>query len=174
MSAAVIRHSDEGERRWFAGGGLFTFKLTSADTGGSLLLFEDEMQRGKCTPLHHHPQEEEALYVLEGELLVHVEGEEHRVGAGACVMAPRGVPHAFLVVSDTARVLAMLAPGAAEAFYRDAGEPSTSPEDARRPADFARLRAAAERSPSIEILGPPPFAQPAASGAPEPTVARGS
>lgn len=174
MSAAVIRHSDEGERMWFAGGGVFTFKLTSADTGGSLLLFEDEMQRGKCTPLHRHPQEEEALYVLEGELLVHVEGEQHRVGAGACVMAPRGVPHAFLVVSDTARVLAMLAPGAAEAFYRDAGEPSTSSEDARRPADFGRLRAAAERSPSIEILGPPPFAQPTAGGAPEPAVAPGS
>ena len=159
MSGVIIRHSDEGERMWFAGGGLFTFKLTSAQTGGSLLLFEDEMQRGKRTPLHQHPQEEEVLYVLEGELLVHADGAEHRVGAGGCVLAPRGVPHAFLVVSETARILAILAPGAAEAFYRDAGEPSTSAEDAHRPADFARLRAAAERSPSIEILGPPPFAQ---------------
>lgn len=159
MSVAVIRHSDEGERMWFAGGGLFTFKLTCEDTGGSLLLFEDDMQRGKCTPLHKHPEEEEALYVLEGELLVHADGEEHRLGAGGCFLAPRGVPHAFLVVSERARVLTMLTPGAAEAFYRDAGEASTSADDATRPADFARLRAAAERSPSIEILGPPPFAE---------------
>jgi quercetin dioxygenase-like cupin family protein len=165
VSGVIIRHSDEGERMWFAGGGLFTFKLTSADTGGSLLLFEDEMQRGKCTPLHCHPQEEEAIYVLDGELLVHADGEEHRVAAGGCVMAPRGVPHAFLVISETARVLAMLTPGAAEAFYRDAGEPSTSPDDATRPGDFARLRAAAERSPSIEILGPPPFAKARAGAA---------
>jgi len=166
VSGVIIRHSGEGERMWFAGGGLFTFKLTSAQTGGSLLLFEDVMQRGKCTPLHQHPQEEETIYVLDGELLVHADGEEDRVGAGGCFMAPRGVPHAFRVESETARVLAMLTPGAAEAFYRDAGEPSTSPEDAHRPADFARLRAAAERSPSIEILGPPPFAQSA-----EPAVA---
>lgn len=166
MSAPVIRQRDEGERMWFAGGGLFTFKVTSADTDGSLLLFEDEMQRGKCTPLHQHPQEEETLYVLDGDLLVHVAGEEYEVRTGGCFMVPRGVAHAFLVMSESARVLAILTPGAAEAFYRDAGEPSTSPEDARRPADFARLRAAAERSPSIEILGPPPFARAA-----EPAVA---
>ena len=159
MSAAVIKQCDEGERMWFAGGGLFTFKFTSSDTGGSLLLFEDVMQRGKRTPLHQHPQEEESAYVLEGELLLHVDGEEQRVGTGGCFMVPRGVPHAFLVVSESARVLAMLTPGTAEAFYRDAGEPSTSPDDARRRPDFARLRAAAERSSSIEILGPPPFAE---------------
>ena len=165
MSAAVIRQGDEGERMWFAGGGVFTFKVTASDTGGSLLLFEDEMRRGKRTPLHQHPQEEETLYVLAGELLVHVAGEEHRVGAGGCFMAPRGVPHAFLVVSETARVLAILTPGAAEAFYRDAGEPSVGADDASRSPDLARLRAAAERSPSIEILGPPPFADAHASAA---------
>jgi hypothetical protein len=63
-----------------------------------------------------------------------------------------------MVTSETARVLALLTPGTGEAFYREASEPVTSEQDASRPADFARLRAVAERSPSIEILGPPPFA----------------
>lgn len=156
-ATAVIARRGEGERMWFAGGGVLTFKVTARQSGGSLLLFEDEMQQGKTTPLHIHPLEEETLYVLEGEILVHVGGEEHRVGSGGCVMAPRGVPHAFLVTSPTARILAILTPGAAESFYRDAGEPSTSDDDALRPPDFDRLRAVAERSPSIEILGPPPF-----------------
>lgn len=157
-ATAVITQQGEGERMWFAGGGVFTFKVTAKQSGGSLLLFEDEMQRGKTTPLHLHPLEEETIYVLDGEILVHIDGGEQRIGTGGCVMAPRGVPHAFLVTSETARVLAILTPGAAESFYRDAGEPSTSDNDAVRAADFDRLRTAAERSPSIEILGPPPFA----------------
>src|SRR3712207_7794526 len=42
--------------------------------------------------------------------------------------------------------------------YRDASEPSTDENDAERPPDLDRLRAAAERHPDIiEILGPPPF-----------------
>jgi hypothetical protein len=63
-----------------------------------------------------------------------------------------------MVTSDTARGLTLLTPGAGEAFYRAASDPVTSEQDATRPADFARLRAAAEQSPNIQILGPPPFA----------------
>jgi quercetin dioxygenase-like cupin family protein len=160
MSTAVpiIRQDGEGERMWFAGGGVFTWKATAAETGGAFLAFEDHMARGKATPLHLHPNEDEAIYVLDGDLLVHVEGEEHKVGRGGLFVAPRGVPHAFMVTSDTAHIFAFLTPGTGESFYREAGEPATSEADASRPADFARLREAADRSPSIEVLGPPPFA----------------
>ena len=98
------------------------------------------------------------LYVLEGELLVHYDGEEHRVGAGGLFFAPRGLPHAFMVTSETARILGLQTPGSGEQFYRDAGRVVTSLEEASRPADFALLHKVAEQSPSIEILGPPPFA----------------
>ncbi len=63
-----------------------------------------------------------------------------------------------MVTSDVARILALQTPGSAEAFYRDASEPSTDETDAERPPDWDRLRVAAERNPGcIEILGPPPF-----------------
>ncbi len=160
MSAAVpiIRQDGEGERMWFAGGGAFMWKATAAETGGAFIMLEDRMVRGKTTPFHLHPNEDEAIYVLEGELLVHIEGEEHRVGQGGLFFAPRGVPHAFLVTSETAHVLAWQTPGTGESFYRDAGEPVESAEDAARPADWVRLRQVAERSENIELLGPPPFA----------------
>jgi quercetin dioxygenase-like cupin family protein len=159
----IIRQGGEGEQMWFAGGGVFTWKATAEETGGAFVLLEDRMERGKVTPLHMHPDIDETIYVLDGELLVHADGEEHRVGPGGVFSAPPGYPHAFMVTSDTARVLAFLTPGSGESFYRDAGETVTSPEDAARPADFARLRQAAERSPSIELLGPPPFAVAASS-----------
>jgi quercetin dioxygenase-like cupin family protein len=136
---------------------VFTWKATAAETGGAFLLLEDRMARGKTTPLHLHPNEDEAIYVLEGELLVYIEDEEHRVGPGGLFFAPRGVPHAFMVTSETAHVLAWQTPGTGESFYRDAGEPVATPQDAARPADWARLREVAERSENIELLGPPPF-----------------
>jgi len=159
MSTAVpiIRQNGEGERMWFAGGGVFTWKATAAETDGAFIALEDRMVRGKATPLHLHPNEDEAMYVLEGEVLVDMDGEQQHVGQGGFFFAPRGVPHAFLVTSETAHVLALLTPGTAEAFYRDAGEPVGDPSDAPRPPDWARLREAAERSECIEILGPPPF-----------------
>lgn len=159
---AIVRQDGEGERMWFAGGGTFTWKATSAETDGQFVLVEDRMERGKVTPLHLHPGLDETIYVLEGELVVNCDGDEHRVGAGGLFFAPRGLPHAFMVTSDTARVLVFQNPGSGEDFYRAAGEPATE-ENASKPADFGLLREAAERSPSIEILGPPPFAAPALS-----------
>ncbi len=157
MTTAVIRQDGEGEELWFAGGGIFTMKATCEETGGSFACWEDEMVRGKTTPLHLHPDFDEALYVLEGEIVVQVDGVDHVVGERGFALAPRGVPHAFLVTSETARILAVIAPGHAESFYRGASEPVTSPEDRTRPAEFSRLMAAAESSPTIELLGPPPF-----------------
>src|ERR671917_668356 len=157
-AGAIIRRDGEGERRWFAGGGVHVMKATAEETDGAFMLLENRMTRGKTTPLHTHPNLDETLIVLEGEILVYVERREHRVGPGGVAVAPRGVPHAFLVTSESARMLTLQTPGSGEAFYRDASEPATDETDAQRPPDLDRLRAAAERHPDIiQILGPPPF-----------------
>ena len=72
-------------------------------------------------------------------------------------MVPRGVPHAFLVTSESARLLTLETPGSSEAFYRGASEPLTPSLEAIAPVDFDRVRASAARNGGIEILGPPPF-----------------
>jgi quercetin dioxygenase-like cupin family protein len=166
MSAGVpiVRADGEGEHLRFFGGGVLTMKATAAETGGAFLLFEDSMTRGKTTPLHIHAHEDETLYVLEGELLVHIDGREYPVGPLGVAVAPRGVPHAFLVTSETARVLTLQTPGSAEAFYRGASEPAGPDAAVGGPIDFARVRESAERSGGMQIVGPPPFA--AVAGAP--------
>src|ERR687893_752146 len=160
MSTAetIIRGEGEGERRWFAGGGVHLWKASAEETDGSFNLLEVQMTRGKTTPLHTHPSLDETLIVLEGEILVHAEGTEHRLGARGVAVAPRGLPHAFMVTSETACILTLQTPGSGEGFYRDATEPASAEADPGRPPDLGRLRAAAERHPDvIEILGPPPF-----------------
>ena len=158
QAGTIIRGEGEGERRWFAGGGLWTMKATAEETEGAFILVEDRMSLGKMTPLHTHPKQDETLIVLEGEILLYAEGKEHRVGPRGVAVALRGVPHAFMVTSERALILTLQTPGSGEAFYRDASDPSTNDTDAGRPPDLDRLRAAARRHPDIiEILGPPPF-----------------
>src|ERR671921_2716095 len=153
----IIRGEGEGERFWFAGGGLWTMKATAEETDGAFNLVENQMMRGKTTPLHTHPSLDETLIVLEGEILVYAEGREHRVGPRGVAVAPRGAPHAFMVTSESALILTLQTPGSGEAFYRDTSEPATAETDPAR-TDFDRVRAAAERHPdSIQIVGPPPF-----------------
>ncbi len=149
-----VHRADEAERRWFHGGGEHTWLARAEDTGGAYLLFTDVMDGGKRTPLHTHPADE-SLYVVAGEILVHLDGVEYRADAGALVLAPRGVPHAFMVVSPTATILTLHTPGTCEEFYFEASEPLTDTTERR--VDFDRVRAAAERAGGIEILGPPPF-----------------
>lgn len=148
---ATIRQQGEGEQAFFCGGGTFTWKVTGSETGGAFFIFEDHMEQGKVTPLHIHPNADESFYLIEGEIVVHIDGEETAVGAGGLAMFPRGVPHAFMVTSPTAKMLAFQNPAAGEAFYRHASESQPTP------VDFDRIRAAAEATGAIEILGPPPF-----------------
>ncbi|MDQ6649832.1 MAG: cupin domain-containing protein [Actinomycetota bacterium] len=153
---AFVRAAAEAERRWFYGGGIHTWLAAPEDTGGAYLLIHDELEGGKATPLHVHPDSDESFYVLAGEITVHVDGTDHYVKAGGIAMAARGVAHAFLVTSPTAELLYLHTPGACAAFYREASEPLGD----ERKVDFDRVRAAAMTDPGIELLGPPPFAQP--------------
>jgi quercetin dioxygenase-like cupin family protein len=82
MSTAVpiIRGEGEGERRWFAGGGVHIIKTTAEETKGAFILLEDRMAQGETTPLHSHPNLDETLIVLEGEILVYARGPSIRLG----------------------------------------------------------------------------------------------
>ena len=158
---SLVKAKEEGDRRWFYGGGLHIWKATAEETNGAFILFEDRMDFGKVTPLHIHADSDETMIVLEGEIRMHLDGTEHIVGEGGIASAPRGVPHAFKVSgADGARLLCLHTPGCCQAFYWDASEPVAS-DDTRGlhagPVDMSRVQASAAKNGGIEILGPPPF-----------------
>src|SRR5947207_14793371 len=122
----IILAAGEGDKQSFMGGGLHTWKLQAEQTDGAFFLFEDVMVKGKTTPLHRHPEADEVTYVLEGEVIVNHDGKETRIGAGGMAFVPKGVPHAFLVVSESARLLNLHSPAAkSQAFYLGASDPAT-------------------------------------------------
>jgi hypothetical protein len=94
--------------------------------------------------------------MIEGEIVLHVDGEQRRLAAGGIAIIPRGVPHAFMVTSAQATMLCLQTPGGGEAFYRRASEPAIQGEPSA-PIDFDRVRETATQTGAIEILGPPPF-----------------
>ena len=80
------------------------------------------------------------------------------MGRLGVLVAPRGVPHAFMVTSETARMLVLETPGGSEAFYRGASVTATDDILAAAPVDMVRVQRSAKENGGIEIVGPPPFA----------------
>jgi quercetin dioxygenase-like cupin family protein len=158
MATPVVRAAGDGERYWFYGGGVHVWKVTDQQTDGAIFVLEDEMAKGKTTPYHSHPDETECVYVLSGEILVNIDGNEHVVGEGGFTMTPPGTPHAFLVTSEKARLLALHVPGAGAAFYLGASEPATPELEAAAPVDIERVAESARMTGGMQVLGPPPFA----------------
>ena len=154
----IVRNAGEGNKQSFAGGGLHTWKLLAEEAGDAFFLFEDTMVKDKTTPLHLHPEAHEMTYVIDGEIEIQADGNRSRVRSGGMSFVPKGIAHAFIVVSNEARLLTIQSPGGVgQAFYRGASEPSE--DDTTDSLDLGRLQAAAVVNPlGITILGPPPFA----------------
>lgn len=72
------------------------------------------------TPAHVHEREDELFISLEGDHIIEVDGDEHRIGPGESVFAPRGVPHSQRrVVPGEGRLLLVVTPGGLEGFFRE-------------------------------------------------------
>jgi quercetin dioxygenase-like cupin family protein len=147
--------ADEGEAIWF-NGALVSLKSASEWSDGRFVFAEIELPRGRATGLHTDPSDE-TFYVLEGEILFHLDGQEYQAGAGETVQIRRGVPHAFTAVTDRARFLYFNAPGTHDRLFREGGLPATDRNFAAAPPpDHERTLAAAETI-GVEFIGPPPF-----------------
>lgn len=147
----------EGEAIWF-NGALQNIKLPGDWSDDAFSLVEVASTQGRATGLHTDPSHE-TFYVLEGEILFHVDGDEHTASAGETVAIRGGVPHAFLVVSETARFLVLNTPGGQDRFFRAGGEPAASRDFATAPAPNLERTMAAAQAHGVTFLGPPPFAE---------------
>lgn len=112
---------------------------------------------GDTPPLHIHTDEDEAFHVLEGELTVHIGDAAALVlRAGDVALAPRGVPHVYIVTSDApARWIGTTTGGQLASFVAELATPAAAPRLPEAPdIDPARVAAVAARH-GIELLGPP-------------------
>ena len=86
---AVVVPPGEGQRI-----GNVEFLARSADTPRFNLAIVTK-QPGEGPPTHEHAGEDDAFYVLEGEVTFLVDGDEIVAGPGTVVLVPPGVRHTF-------------------------------------------------------------------------------
>lgn len=132
---------DDGEARWWFGS-LAVIKATAADTGGHLGIVEITEPPGTEAPLHVHHLEDEAFWVLEGEVSFEVGGASFDATAGDFAFGPRDVPHRYEVGDRGCRMLFILTPGGFEGAIMLMSTPArtrTLPPPSERPPDMSEL-----------------------------------
>ena len=75
---------------------------------------------------HIHHREDEAFYVLDGQLTFHVGDAVLTAAAGSLAFAPMGIPHTFTVDTEPSRILVITSPAGFERFVFELGVPATS------------------------------------------------
>jgi quercetin dioxygenase-like cupin family protein len=145
--------------RWFFAN-LVEVKLSQGTSGGQMSVVELVGPTGDMPPLHLHRTDDEAWYVLEGEMSFFV-GNAQRIAvrAGGLAFGPKGVPHTYRVDSNEgARWLAICTPGDFERFVLAASRPAERAELPHlvNPSDeeIASVAALAAEH-DIELLEPP-------------------
>lgn len=137
--------------------GRYQVKVAGGDTQGRLTQMLVVDGRGAAPPLHVHHEVDETFYLISGEMTIFVGDEQFEAGPGDMVFGPRGLPHAYLVRSETVEFLATFTPAGIEDFFSEIaigvvpGEAKPAPV-MPDPAKFAQTAAKF----GIEVVGPPP------------------
>jgi len=145
----------DGPQLWFLDTRM-SVKAGAEQTGGAFTLIEWAAPAGFGPPLHLHHNEDEAFYVLDGEIVIDCGDRRFTAGPGDFAFLPRGIPHTFVVTAGPVRGLQITTPSGFEEFIAELGRPAERPGLPEPSApDVPRLIAAGQRF-GHEILGPPP------------------
>ena len=129
--APAVKYEPKPNRYYFDVA-LGAILLSGEDTRGAYCLLDMRVAPGKGVPHHTHTREDEALFVLSGELEVTVGDEVFTLRAGQTLLAPRNTPHQLRNSGNVANhYLIMFSPSGFEGFLRATSVPA--PDDAVAP-----------------------------------------
>jgi quercetin 2,3-dioxygenase len=140
-------------------------KITNDDSAGACSIFELGSPPKFGPPRHVHHREDEWYYVLSGDFLFEVGGEQHALPGGSSIWLPRDLPHCWANAGTTnGKLILLCQPGGFEKFFEEAsqGPPLTS-ED---PQELHKLHALHAKY-GMELLGPPLFPAPSPANQPQ-------
>jgi quercetin dioxygenase-like cupin family protein len=103
---------------------VYRFLATGDETNGKYAMLEAIVPPGGGSPPHIHSREEEAFYILEGEITFTVNEEKIVAKAGTFANMPVGTPHSFKNESDQpAKMLISVAPAGLEQMFFEVAVP---------------------------------------------------
>lgn len=124
LQVAAVTAGD-GEAWWWFGA-LAEIKATAATTNGQFTVIEVTNGPGYEAVRHVHHNEDEAFWILEGDVTLDIGGKVIEAHAGDYAFGPRDIPHSFKVGESGARMLFILTPGGFEELVPATGVPAAS------------------------------------------------
>ena len=140
MTEKVVLGPGEGEAHTNHLGARILIRMSGRETGGAYAVVEAEQPvDSPAAPLHVHDREDEAIQVLEGQLIVEVDGHKYDAPAGSLVFIPRGTAQRFWNPGPgNARYQSVFTPAGQEDYFRRAYSLDVTDQDF--PAKLAGLR----------------------------------
>jgi len=140
----MVTSVDTAQSYWQMGI-VWTPLVSTEQTKGRYSLMEQLMPKSAGPPPHLHDHGDELFYLLDGEMEFQFGEQTITVTKGQLVRLPTGVPHGFVVKSETARVLNFYVPAGLDLQVSMLGTPATGPtlppEGAERPPSEKQKRA---------------------------------
>jgi quercetin dioxygenase-like cupin family protein len=151
----LITLPNQGDSYWVLGD-LYTFKAVGQDTNNAYALVEISVQPNNLPPpVHSHSHEDEAYYILAGEIEFQLDGETVLAQPGTFLHVYKGQTHTFSNKSSSrAKMLVWVIPAGLERFFAEIGTPAfedTTTAPAIGEADIAKILATVP-SYGVEIM----------------------
>jgi len=127
------------------------FLMESADTNGSLAMFEFNVPAGAKVPLpHYHEHYDETIYGLEGVITFTVEGNPVDIAKGESCFIPRGAVHGFNNLREEhSKALAIITPALlGPNFFKECAQIV----NAGGPPDVEKLKTVMKRHGLVPVL----------------------
>ena len=113
-----VVHPTDQVKVIFGAGDEYRYLATGGQTDGGYFLVEATVPPGGGPPFHIQTQEEEAFYILEGELSFYGDEGEIEAGPGTYLNIPKGAKHRFRNNGETtARMLFFFTPAGIEGLF---------------------------------------------------------
>ncbi len=134
-------------------------RVASADAPDGISVIEHWLPHGAGPPLHVHRNEDEVFHLVSGRMLLRVGDQDIEAGPGDILVAPKGVPHTYKVLSPEGAHSFTIVRGADfESLVRELGRPAGGdglpPPLSPTPELVAALTEACARH-GIDMVGPP-------------------
>ncbi|WP_064745299.1 cupin domain-containing protein [Pseudonocardia acaciae] len=124
----------DGGRRVASVGNIYRYLAIGEQTNDTYALFEVTLPVGEGAPMHVHSREEEAFFILEGEVAFYSESSCTRATPGMFLNFPVGVERGFRNETDgAARMLVLVAPAGLEGMMLEDGVELEGPDDVPPP-----------------------------------------
>lgn len=103
---------------------LLNFIVDKEQTNGAYSVIEGRARKGAEPSLHVHEYEDEAFYMIDGEMIVTIGKEDYHVRPGDFIFLPRKIPHTQKFISETVHVLLYASPGGLEGYFKALSMPA--------------------------------------------------